>query len=55
MIRKLNLHKIDYSNWATELSKPITGRPEYRLEADSVEYSRSLPALLEQDSMKQTI
>lgn len=40
MIRKLNLHKIDYSNWATELSKPITGRPDYRLEADSVEYSR---------------
>ena len=40
MIRKLILNKIEYSNWATELSKPIANRPDYQLEEDSVQYSQ---------------
>ncbi|MBE1553022.1 YceG family protein [Sporosarcina limicola] len=40
MIRKPILKPVDYTNWAAELSKPIAARPDYRLEADSVQYSR---------------
>ncbi len=40
MIRKLMLKKIEYSNWATELSKPIAARPDYQLEEDSIQYSQ---------------
>lgn len=40
MIRKPILKYIDYTNWATEIVKPITVRADYRLETDSVQYSR---------------
>ncbi|HJF31040.1 MAG TPA: YceG family protein [Sporosarcina psychrophila] len=40
MIRKLILKKVEYSNWATELSKSITARPDYRVEKDSLQYSQ---------------
>ena len=34
------LKKIDYSNWATELSKPIAARPDYQLGEDRIQYSQ---------------
>ena len=40
MIRKLTLKKIEYSNWSTELSKPIATRSDYQLEEDSIQYSQ---------------
>jgi len=40
MIRKPVLKTVDFTNWATELGKPISARPEYRVEADSMHYSR---------------
>ena len=40
MIRKLILKKVEYSNWATELSKPIATRPDYQLGEERIQYSQ---------------
>lgn len=40
MIRKPVLKTVDYTNWAAELGMPISARPEYQMEVDSVQYSR---------------
>ncbi|MFD1929842.1 YceG family protein [Sporosarcina siberiensis] len=40
MIRKPVLTVVDYTNWASELVKPITSRVDYQLDEDSIQYSR---------------
>ncbi|WP_301107562.1 YceG family protein [Sporosarcina sp.] len=46
MIRKPILKTIDYTNWHTEIIKPITVRSDYQLDSGSVQYSRMTTRVL---------
>jgi len=46
MIRKPILKTVDYTNWATELVKPTAARIDYKLDEDSVQYSRIAARIL---------